>query len=108
MLYVIPVPDQIVIETGFTALDINQVFPEDTGTYTVIAKNIGGETRTSCLLTVEGLYPTGAQDHMDRMPVKPMVKKPLADKEVQEGARARLDCVIVGYPEPEVSWRHLL
>ena len=41
------------MDTNYTALEINEVYPEDSGTYTCIAKNLGGETRTSCLLTVE-------------------------------------------------------
>ena len=37
-----------------TALEIHEVYPEDSGTYTVVAKNMGGESRVSCLITVEG------------------------------------------------------
>ena len=44
---------KIIVDTNYTALEINEVYPEDSGTYTCIAKNLGGETRTSCLLTVE-------------------------------------------------------
>ena len=77
------------------------MFPEDSGTYTVIIRNIGGEVRTSCMVTIEGVYSTGEELHE---PMKPKFLQHLQNKEVQEGSRARLDCVIVGYPEPEVSY----
>ena len=48
---------QITVEEGYSCLEINGVYPEDTGEYTVVAKNMAGETRTSCLLTVEGQFP---------------------------------------------------
>ena len=98
--YVIIVFAQITIEPTFTTLDIREVFPEDSGTYTVIIRNIGGETRTSCLVTIEGIYSTGGEELHE--PMKPKFLQHLQNKEVQEGSRARLDCVIVGYPEPEV------
>ena len=41
--------------------------------------------------------------HSDMEPVKPKVKMGLQDTEVREGEKVRLDCVIVGQPEPEVS-----
>lgn len=39
-------------------------------------------------------------------PVKPSIPLPLSDVTVLEGNRIRLDCVIVGQPEPEVIWYH--
>ena len=41
--------------------------------------------------------------HSDMEPVKPKVKMGLQDTEVREGEKVRLDCVIAGQPEPEVS-----
>ena len=38
----------------------------------------------------------------DAEPTKPRFTQPLQDREVLEGNRARLDCVIVAHPEPEV------
>lgn len=96
---------QIIIEVDFTALEVSEVYPEDSGSYTISAKNIGGEVRTSCLLTVEGLYSASDADlsmASDVEPTKPKFMKNLENKEVQEGARARLDCIIVAHPEPEV------
>lgn len=40
---------------------------------------------------------------IDAEPVKPAVQLALKDTTVKEGKPARLDCVIVGQPEPEVS-----
>lgn len=39
-------------------------------------------------------------------PIKPSVQLPLKDTSVFEGKSVRLDCVIVGQPEPEVIWYH--
>ena len=92
---------QITIEAGSTTLEIRQVFPEDTGNYTAIARNLGGESRSTCRLTVEGSYSTG-EELMDKTPMKPTLRQPLQNRDVQEGSRARLDCVVIGHPEPEV------
>lgn len=42
----------------------------------------------------------------DMEPIKPSIQVPLADVTVLESNRVRLDCVIVGQPEPEVIWYH--
>lgn len=39
-------------------------------------------------------------------PIKPSIQLPLKDICVFEGKKVRLDCVIVGQPEPEVIWYH--
>ena len=39
---------------GVVGLAISEVFPEDSGDYTCVAKNIAGETRSIASLTVEG------------------------------------------------------
>ena len=82
------------------------MFPEDTGTYTVIAKNLGGEARTSCLVTVEGVIPVTQQPVEGAAPMKPRFTQPLKNVDVMEGSRARLDSVIVARPEPEVGTNH--
>ena len=46
---------RISVSGNTTVLDINGVYPEDMGTYTVVARNMAGETRTSCNLRVEGV-----------------------------------------------------
>jgi len=80
------------------------VFPEDAGTYVVIAKNLGGESRTSCLLTIEGALINGELPLTGAAaPSRPIFIQPLQNKEVQEGSRAHLMCVVTGQPKPEVS-----
>jgi len=93
------------VEADRTSLEIREVFPEDAGTYVVIAKNLGGESRTSCLLTLEGgavvngeVPLTGAE-----APSRPIFIQPLQNKEVQEGSRAHLMCIVSGQPKPEVG-----
>lgn len=39
-------------------------------------------------------------------PIKPSIQLALKDISVFEGKKVRLDCVIVGQPEPEVIWYH--
>ena len=92
------------MNAGVTTLDIREVFSEDCGTYTVIAKNLGGEARTSCHLSlVEApAVDTAAVRAGARRPVKPLFVQPLEDRTVLEGNHTRLECVITGYPEPEV------
>ena len=41
---------------GFVALDILYAYPEDSGTYTCVAKNVLGETKTQCSLQVSGKF----------------------------------------------------
>ncbi|XP_074642495.1 uncharacterized protein LOC141899810 [Tubulanus polymorphus] len=95
---------KIVIETNFTSLEISEAYPEDSGVYTVILKNVAGEARDTCTITIESTYP-GEQDvASDAEPSQPMFVQHLLDREVMEGGRVRLDCVIVGQPEPEVIW----
>lgn len=42
----------------------------------------------------------------DLEPIKPSVQLSLKDVSIFEGKPVRLDCVIVGQPEPEVIWYH--
>lgn len=60
------------------------------------------------LLLLQGRIPTETSDSevtsdIDVEPVKPSVQMALKDTTVTEGQGTRLDCVIVGQPEPEVS-----
>ena len=55
---------------------------------------------------VKGRLPTETSDSelaSDMEPCKPVIQVPLKDFSVFEGMKARLDCVIVGQPEPEVN-----
>jgi hypothetical protein len=64
---------KILVEQGYSCLEVHQLHPQDTGTFTVSARNLAGETRTSCLLNVEGR----SLDHV--IPAKPVFKQPLVN-----------------------------
>jgi titin len=95
---------QITVDVGVTALEIKEVFAEDSGSYAVVAKNLGGEARTSCRVSLSEatLTESMAARVSARRPVRPQFVQPLEDLIVQEGNRVKLECVISGYPEPEV------
>lgn len=92
--------------------------PFDAGTYTVKAVNSAGETLTSCEVciadptppprppppVVDAAFDSDIQSDIELM--KPFVQLPLKDVCVFEGKPIRLDCIIVGQPEPEVIWYH--
>lgn len=100
---------QLQFEDSKATLIIYEAFPKDAGTYLVSAKNIAGEATSSCSVSVKGRLPTETSDSemaSDLEPVKPSIQLPLTNTTVTEGNRIRLDCVIVGQPEPEVIWYH--
>lgn len=73
------------------------------------ATNIAGEATSACNVSVKGRLPTETSDSelaSDMEPVKPSIQLPLKDISVFEGKKVRLDCVIIGQPEPEVIWYH--
>nr|XP_006823021.1 PREDICTED: titin-like [Saccoglossus kowalevskii] len=82
------------------SLVIREALPEDSGVYKVVAKNNLGEDSSQARLTVEEPFTTDSD--MEQVP--PTFIQPLRDQEFVEGKRARLDCIIVGTPEPEVIW----
>ncbi|XP_019884311.1 titin isoform X6 [Camponotus floridanus] len=93
-----------------TSLVITEAFLKDAGCYTVIAKNEVGEATASCIVSVKGrlLHETSESDIIcsDTELIIPKIQLPLQDLKIQEGRSARLDCVIIGQPEPEVIWYH--
>ncbi|KYB28240.1 SEC14 domain and spectrin repeat-containing protein 1-like Protein [Tribolium castaneum] len=96
-------------EGNKATLLVFEAFPKDAGTYVVNAKNIAGEASSACSVSVKGRLPTETSDSelaSDMEPVKPSIQLPLTNVSVTEGNRVRLDCVIVGQPEPEVIWYH--
>ncbi|KAG7155332.1 Muscle M-line assembly protein unc-89-like 2, partial [Homarus americanus] len=105
-------PDcRIAFDGRVATLVMSEAFPKNAGTYTVVAKNSAGEGQCSANVSVKGRIPTETSDSevtsdIDVEPVKPSVQLPLKDTNVMEGKSARLDCVIVGQPEPEVIWYH--
>lgn len=98
-------------EGGKIVLTIAEAFPKDAGIYTLTASNGSGCVTGSCSVAVKGRLPTETSDSelaSDLEPSKPSVLTALRDTEVIEGAPIRLDCVIVGQPEPEVSWTKII
>lgn len=68
-----------------------------------------GEAVSSCSVSVKGRLPNETSDSemaSDLEPIKPSIQLPLQNITIAEGNRIRLDCVIVGQPEPEVIWYH--
>jgi hypothetical protein len=75
----------------------------------VTARNLAGDAQTSCNVVVKGRLPHETSDSeitSDVEPIKPTIHLPLKDLSVFEGKKVRLDCIIVGVPEPEVIWYH--
>ncbi|KAL6255449.1 hypothetical protein P5V15_013784 [Pogonomyrmex californicus] len=93
-----------------TSLTITEAFPKDAGSYSVIASNEFGKATVSCTVSVKGrlFHETSESDFIgsDTEPIVPKFQLSLQDLKIQEGRSARLDCVIIGQPEPEVIWYH--
>ncbi|XP_064465336.1 coiled-coil domain-containing protein 141-like [Ornithodoros turicata] len=76
-------------------LDLQGTIPGDTGSYRVVARNPVGQASCACQVAVAS---TGEG---------PRVVRALKDMDVNTGAGpVKLECVIVGVPEPEVIWYH--
>ncbi len=79
--------------------------PKQHGTerlYGACSVSIEGKIKSVFVLLVQALYSEDQLTSSDAEPTKPRFTQPLQDKAVLEGNRARLDCVIVAHPEPEV------
>lgn len=88
---------------------IPEALLKDSGEYLVMAQNAAGTAVTSCHVSVKGRIPNETSDSefaSDVEPIKPSVQMPLRDAVVSESKSVRLDCIIVGHPEPEVIWYH--
>lgn len=71
------------------------------------ARNVAGEATTDCYVTVEDIAEVVVPVEAPKLEsglIKPSVQLPLKDISVFEGKPVRLDCIIVGQPEPEVIW----
>lgn len=105
----VPFLFQLQREDTKASLIIHEAFPKFVGSYAVLASNVAGQASSTCSVSVKGRLPTETSDSelaSDMEPVKPSIQLPLKDVNIQEGNRIRLDCVIVGQPEPEVIWYH--
>lgn len=102
-------------ERGAGRLYLQEAYPKDAGRYEVLARNPAGEARAECLVAVKVRpLPSDTSDSEPPAavakklaatamePKAPRIQLPLKDLVIQESAGARLDCVIVGQPEPEV------
>lgn len=105
-------------EENVSDLIIKEVFPEDAGTFTVVAKNVVGYTSCSCELIVGGplsdhgsnITPlsrrslsreSSVADFLDGIP--PLFSQKPKEKIVDKGDDAELECRLVGFPQPEVG-----
>lgn len=82
---------------------------KDSGEYTVTATNDAGVSLSTCTVIVKGRIPNETSDSefaSDLEPIKPSVQMPLQNASVNYGQSIRLDCIILGQPEPEVIWYH--
>ena len=127
-----PVPNghrfRTTYDFGFVALDILYAYPEDSGTYTCVAKNVLGTTQAQCTLQVTGksglLLDTMDRDrlsqlrnleHKDRVRVdeidapvtKPVFTTPLNTVDgAVEGGHIHLECRLEPVNDPNlfVEW----
>ncbi|XP_031789486.1 uncharacterized protein LOC100679567 isoform X4 [Nasonia vitripennis] len=101
---------------GRSGLELLEAYPKDAGRYEVTARNAAGEATAGCDVAVKVRpLPSDTSDSeavkpalvkRDMEPKAPRIQLPLRDLSINEGASARLDCIIVGQPEPEVIWYH--
>ena len=98
-------------------LVIKEVFPEDAGTFTCVAKNCVGFASSSAELVVEHpLSDHGTEKHDRRSlsressladiieGIPPTFANRPSTKECDEGASVELECRFVAIPEAEVKW----
>lgn len=100
---------QITFDGQKGTLVIPEAFLNNAGEYTVSAQNPIGTSFSTCNVTVKGRVPNETSDSefaSDAEPIKPSVQMPLRDCMVNESKSIRMDCIIVGQPEPEVIWYH--
>ena len=99
-------------------LVIKEVFPEDAGTFTCVAKNCVGFASSSAELVIE--YPlsdhAGAEKHDRRSlsressladiveGIPPTFAQRPSTKNAEEGGNVELECRFVAIPEAEVKW----
>uniref|UniRef100_A0A1I8GNE9 Ig-like domain-containing protein n=1 Tax=Macrostomum lignano TaxID=282301 RepID=A0A1I8GNE9_9PLAT len=83
-------------EVGAYSLVVTRAHPDDSGTYTAVARTELGESRSSAVLQVQ---PQQQQQQPARI-VRPMS----AEVTVREGDRVSLEVEAVGEPEPTAAW----
>ncbi|KAA0201387.1 hypothetical protein HAZT_HAZT001731, partial [Hyalella azteca] len=120
-------------QDGRVGLVINEVFPEDAGEYTCVARNKAGESRCTATLTVEDsevstlvspsekvTQPASVASEEDALETErgsssdsdfseigsspEFIESLPAQVEVTEGQPTRLLTKVIGYPRPSVTW----
>ncbi|XP_012941023.1 myosin light chain kinase, smooth muscle [Aplysia californica] len=77
-------------------LEVCEVFLDDVGEYSCVAKNEAGEARVTCKLDVTACDSEST--------VVPMFLTKLTNPVVNDGERLVLECDVIGSPEPHISW----
>lgn len=103
-------------DDNVATLIIREVFPEDGGTFTCVAKNAAGFASSTTELTVELGSDHGSEMNSRRSMsressladilegIPPIFSKKPKTKCVEEGTNVILDCRLVAVPEPEITW----
>ena len=84
------------------ALKVAHAFPKAGGQYVCRAKNMAGEATTTATVNVLPI-PAEISDS-EGVPFKPAFQVPLENVTASEGDDVILESVIVGNPEPQVTW----
>lgn len=113
---ILPSPDfqMYYDDDNVACLIIREVFAEDAGTFTCVAKNAAGFASNSTELTVETYHESelnsrrsqsresSLADILEGIP--PIFSKKPKVKCVDEGTNVILDCRLVAVPEPKITW----
>ena len=104
-------------DSNMATLVIKEVFPEDAGTFTCVAKNCVGFASSSAELVVEmPLSDHGTEKHDRRSlsressladiieGIPPTFAQRPSVKDADEGSNVELECRFVAIPEAEVKW----
>ncbi|KXJ80778.1 hypothetical protein RP20_CCG023458 [Aedes albopictus] len=94
-------------KSGIASLRINELFPEDSGSYVCTAKNSMGETSTLCNLDVKKVGSTGRSgDKKGSMLKAPIINKHTDSGYYKDGSEVVIKCNI-SCPDPfNVIWLH--
>ncbi|KAL1383363.1 hypothetical protein pipiens_013162 [Culex pipiens pipiens] len=94
-------------KSGIASLRINELFPEDSGTYVCTAKNSMGETSTQCVLDVKkGPAGTARPEKKGGSSKAPIINKHAESGYYKDGSEVTIVCNI-SCPDPfNVIWLH--
>lgn len=107
-------------EENVCILIIKEVFPEDAGTFTCVAKNSAGFASTTTELTVEGPVSDHGSDlsrisrnSLSRQSsfadmldgIAPTFEKKPKSQSVNEGEDVVIECTLTAIPAPEIVWK---